>query len=159
VRPPTISNTYSGISFLIAFTKSACTQRCTRFGSSLPKTFEFCLLTVPTGPDWSQVQRLQLWLERDGDRVRLITRGGYDWTKRYPWIVVAALTNRQKRFVIDGEGRHPGCGRYLGAAANPGPSNLEAVSGQAQLIEFDVRDQRRKGAAVWKCPSYFPAQN
>jgi hypothetical protein len=35
--------------------------------------------------------------------VRLITRGGYDWTKRYPWIVEAALKNRQKRFVIDGE--------------------------------------------------------
>jgi bifunctional non-homologous end joining protein LigD len=33
----------------------------------------------------------------------LITRGGYDWTKRYPWIVEAALKNRQKRFVIDGE--------------------------------------------------------
>jgi len=23
-------------------------------------------------------------VERDGDQVRLITRGGYDWTKRYP---------------------------------------------------------------------------
>jgi len=42
-------------------------------------------------------------VERDGNRVRLITRGGYDWTKRYPWIVEAALKNRQKRFVIDGE--------------------------------------------------------
>jgi ATP-dependent DNA ligase len=39
----------------------------------------------------------------DGDRVRLITRGGYDWTKRYPWIVEAALKNRSKQFVIDGE--------------------------------------------------------
>jgi ATP-dependent DNA ligase len=28
-----------------------------------------------------------LRLERDGDRVRLITRGGYNWTDRYPWIV------------------------------------------------------------------------
>ena len=36
--------------------------------------------------------------KRDGDRVRLITRGGY----RFPWIVEAALKNRQKRFVIDG---------------------------------------------------------
>jgi ATP-dependent DNA ligase len=26
-------------------------------------------------------------VERDGDRGRLITRGGYDWTRRYPWIV------------------------------------------------------------------------
>jgi bifunctional non-homologous end joining protein LigD len=31
----------------------------------------------------------RLRLERDGDRVRLITRGGYDWTDRYPWIVEA----------------------------------------------------------------------
>jgi len=35
--------------------------------------------------------------------VRLITKGGYDWSKRYPWIVEAALKNRQKHFVIDGE--------------------------------------------------------
>jgi ATP-dependent DNA ligase len=42
-------------------------------------------------------------VERNGDRVRLITRGRYDWTKRFPWIVEAALKNRQKQFVIDGE--------------------------------------------------------
>jgi bifunctional non-homologous end joining protein LigD len=35
--------------------------------------------------------------------VRLITRGGYDWTKRYPWITEAARKNRHKQFVIDGE--------------------------------------------------------
>ena len=35
--------------------------------------------------------------------MRLITRGGYNWTDRYPWIVEAALKNRQPRFVIDGE--------------------------------------------------------
>jgi hypothetical protein len=35
--------------------------------------------------------------------VRLFTRNGYDWTKRYPWIVESALKNRQKHFVIDGE--------------------------------------------------------
>jgi len=44
----------------------------------------------------------RLRVERDEDRVRLITRGGYNWTDRYPWIVEAALKNRQKRFVIDG---------------------------------------------------------
>jgi len=42
-------------------------------------------------------------LERDGKRVRLITRGGYNWTDRYPWIVEAARKVRQKRFVLDGE--------------------------------------------------------
>jgi ATP-dependent DNA ligase len=35
--------------------------------------------------------------------VRLITRGGYKCTDRYPWIVESALKNRIKQFVIDGE--------------------------------------------------------
>jgi hypothetical protein len=39
----------------------------------------------------------------NGDRVRLFTRNGYSWTKRYPWIVESALKNGQKHFVIDGE--------------------------------------------------------
>ncbi|MGY3036178.1 ATP-dependent DNA ligase [Bradyrhizobium sp. USDA 4354] len=40
---------------------------------------------------------------RENERVRLLSRNGTDWTKRYTWIVEAALKNRQKRFVIDGE--------------------------------------------------------
>jgi ATP-dependent DNA ligase len=74
------------------------------------KAFDCCLPTrstiVPTGADWLheiKYDGYRLRVERDGDRVRLITRGGYDWTKRFPWIVEAALKNRQKRFVIDGE--------------------------------------------------------
>jgi bifunctional non-homologous end joining protein LigD len=45
----------------------------------------------------------RLRVERNGDRVRLITRNGHDWTGRYPWIVESALQNRIKQFVIDGE--------------------------------------------------------
>jgi ATP-dependent DNA ligase len=71
----------------------------------MPK-FEFCLPTlgkaVPAGPDWLHEIKYD-GFRRVGDRVRLFTRGGYDWTKRYPWIVEAARKNRQKRFVIDGE--------------------------------------------------------
>jgi bifunctional non-homologous end joining protein LigD len=74
------------------------------------KSFEFCLptraTTVPDGPDWLHEVKYdgyRLRLERDGDRVRLITKGGYNWTSRYPWIVDAALKNRVKQFVIDGE--------------------------------------------------------
>jgi ATP-dependent DNA ligase len=73
--------------------------------------FDFCIPTratsAPHGPDWLHEVKydgFRLRVERDGDRVRLIiTRGGYNWTKRFPWIVEAALKNRQKRFVIDGE--------------------------------------------------------
>jgi bifunctional non-homologous end joining protein LigD len=49
--------------------------------------------TVPSDPDWLHAIKYdgyRLRLERDGDRVRLITRGGYNWTDRYPWIVEAA---------------------------------------------------------------------
>jgi bifunctional non-homologous end joining protein LigD len=45
----------------------------------------------------------RLRLERNGDRARLITRGDYNWTDRYTWIVESALQNRHKQFVIDGE--------------------------------------------------------
>ncbi len=72
--------------------------------------FDFCLPTraasVPDGPDWLHEVKYdgyRLRLERDGSRVRLITKGGYNWTNRYPWIVEAALKNRFKQFVIDGE--------------------------------------------------------
>jgi hypothetical protein len=39
--------------------------------------------------------------------VRLLSRNGTDWTKRYPWIVDAALKNRQKHFVVDGRPPRP----------------------------------------------------
>jgi hypothetical protein len=35
--------------------------------------------------------------------VRLFTKNGHDWSKRYPWIVETALKIKQDRFVIDGE--------------------------------------------------------
>jgi bifunctional non-homologous end joining protein LigD len=73
--------------------------------------FEFCLPTraaqkVPAGPDWIHEVKYdgyRMRLERDGERVRLFSKNGSDWTPRYPWIVEAALKNHQKHFVIDGE--------------------------------------------------------
>jgi len=53
--------------------------------------FEFCLPTtgkvVPSAPEWFHeinYDGFRIRLERDEDRVRLITRGGHDWAKRYP---------------------------------------------------------------------------
>jgi len=74
------------------------------------KAFEFCLPTngnkVPAGPEWFheiKYDGYRLRVERDRDRVRLISRGGNDWTSRFPWIGEAALKNRVRQFVIDGE--------------------------------------------------------
>jgi bifunctional non-homologous end joining protein LigD len=71
--------------------------------------FDFCIpaIHVPDSPDWLHVR-----LERDGDRVRLITRGGYNWTDCYPWIVEAALKNRHRQFVIRRRGRGAGRRRW-----------------------------------------------
>jgi hypothetical protein len=41
--------------------------------------------------------------QREGKRVRLFTRNGYDWSHRFPLIVEAAQRNRHSSFVIDGE--------------------------------------------------------
>ncbi|MET4418310.1 RNA ligase family protein [Bradyrhizobium sp. RT3a] len=72
--------------------------------------FEPCIPTrgakVPAGPDWIHEIKhdgYRLIVQRDGDRVRLFTRNGHDWTDRYPRIVEAALNLRTARFVIDGE--------------------------------------------------------
>src|SRR5215472_9326586 len=76
----------------------------------MPSTFEFCLPTsatsVPNHPVWLHEVKYdgyRLRLEREGNRVRLITRGGYNWADRYPWIVETAVKNRHQQFVIDGE--------------------------------------------------------
>jgi hypothetical protein len=51
----------------------------------------------------NQYDGYRMRVERDRDRIRLISRGGYDWTSRFPWIGEAALRNRIRQFVIDGE--------------------------------------------------------
>jgi ATP-dependent DNA ligase len=58
------------------------------------------------GPGWVHEikhdgYRLMVW--RDGERVRLFTRRGFDWTLRYPWIVHSARRLSVTRFLIDGE--------------------------------------------------------
>jgi bifunctional non-homologous end joining protein LigD len=74
------------------------------------RRFEPCLpvhgKAVPDGPDWlHEIKQdgYRLIVQRDGNLVRLFTRNGHDWSKRFPAIVEAALRNRCQRFVIDGE--------------------------------------------------------
>jgi bifunctional non-homologous end joining protein LigD len=60
----------------------------------------------PSGPDWVHEIKhdgFRLMVRREGTRVRLWTRGGYDWADRFPAIVEAAGTIRARSFLIDGE--------------------------------------------------------
>jgi ATP-dependent DNA ligase len=62
---------------------------------------------VPAGPNWLHEIRHDGYrplVRRSGSAVNILTRGGYDWTSRYPAIVAAALRLPVKHFVLDGEG-------------------------------------------------------
>jgi len=105
------------------------------------KAFEFCLPTnaakVPAGREWLHEIKhdgFRIRVERDGDRVRLITRGGYDWAKRYPWIAESALKNRIRQFVIDGEAVVLGVDGIFDFSALHSGKHSEEV----QLCAFDV---------------------
>jgi hypothetical protein len=69
---------------------------------------EFCLpksgKAVPSGPDWIHEVKYDGYrrVERHGDQVKLTSRGGLDWTRRFPWIVETARKIRKTQFVIDG---------------------------------------------------------
>ncbi|WP_235884913.1 MULTISPECIES: RNA ligase family protein [Bradyrhizobium] len=73
----------------------------------------------------------RLRLELNGRTVRLITRNGHNWTDRSPWIVKAALRNREQEFVINGEAV------VLGV---DGVSDFNALHSrrQVQLYAFDL---------------------
>lgn len=61
---------------------------------------------VPASPAWLHEVKYdgyRLMLVRDQARVRLLSKGGIDWTKRFPLIVESALKIRRQRFVVDGE--------------------------------------------------------
>ena len=78
---------------------------------------------VPAAPDWIyeiKYDGYRIVVVRDGDRVRLLTKNGHDWTSRFPWIAEFALRNRQKRFVIDGEAVVLGVDGVVGVAQGQG---------------------------------------
>src|SRR2546427_7288151 len=62
--------------------------------------------TVPAGPQWIHEIKhdgYRLIVRREGERVRVFTRRGYDWSDRYPGIVYAAKKLRVGSATIDGE--------------------------------------------------------
>jgi bifunctional non-homologous end joining protein LigD len=63
--------------------------------------------TVPDGPRWAfeiKHDGFRFIVRRDGDRVRVFSRHGKDWTDKVPLIVQAMLTLPVKSATLDGEG-------------------------------------------------------
>ena len=68
-----------------------------------------CLPTskrAPTGPEWVHEIKhdgYRLIIRRDGNRVRLYTRRGYNWSHRFPLIVDGVMRLKVRSVMIDGE--------------------------------------------------------
>jgi bifunctional non-homologous end joining protein LigD len=61
---------------------------------------------IPTGPAWVREIKFdgfRMIVRRDGDRVRLLTRNGHDWSEKYPAITEAARRLKPTSIVLDGE--------------------------------------------------------
>src|SRR5580698_7596517 len=80
-----------------------------RRSSHPPGFIEPCIPTVamrvPVGPLWIHEVKQDGYrmIARRGDAVRLLTRNGFDWTKRYPLIAAALERLPAKSATIDGE--------------------------------------------------------
>jgi ATP-dependent DNA ligase len=60
----------------------------------------------PEGPEWLHEIKhdgFRIMARRDGAGIRLITRGGYDWSSRFSAVVEAVNRLRARSFLIDGE--------------------------------------------------------
>ena len=76
-----------------------------------PGFIEPCLptvaLRVPAGPQWVHEIKhdgYRLLVRKSAGNVRIYTRRGADWTKRFPAIVEAASKIKAASFYLDGEG-------------------------------------------------------
>ena len=90
--------------------------------------------------------RNSLRLKRDGNASRLITRGGYDWARRYPSMVEAARKYRQSRLVIGGEVIIRSADLRGGAAAGLRGRRARPTGGldrrQRLALKREARDRR-----------------
>lgn len=76
----------------------------------MPDRLDPCLAllkpTVPTGSDWAfevKWDGYRLAIHIEPKRVRIITRGGHDWTDRFPAIATAAQMIGVGTAILDGE--------------------------------------------------------
>jgi bifunctional non-homologous end joining protein LigD len=81
------------------------------FADPMPERIEPCLALLqskaPQGPDWAfevKWDGYRLAVHRGPDGVRVITRGGHDWTHRFPSIAAAAAEIDAASFILDERG-------------------------------------------------------
>jgi bifunctional non-homologous end joining protein LigD len=105
---------------------------------------------VPAGPQWAYEIKhdgFRFICRRDGDRVRVYSRNGRDWTDRVPLIAEALTKLQVKSVTLDGEGvvcRADGVSDFDRLrAANGRLGSREAFLYAFDLLEIDGEDLRR----------------
>lgn len=92
---------------------------------------------APVGPDWVYEIKhdgYRLMVRKDGEAVRVFTRRGVDWTKRFPRIVEAVRRLKATSVLIDGEGIV-----YDGAGMpNFDPLRSHNHGKEVSLVAFDL---------------------
>jgi bifunctional non-homologous end joining protein LigD len=119
---------------------------------AFPRLIRPCLPMVaaapPVDPDWIHEIKhngFRLIARRDGKRVRLLTRNGYNWANRFPLIVEAVRALRAASCLIDGEAIIcDGDGLADFERLRSRRHDDEAVLCAFDLIELDGRDLRRE---------------
>jgi ATP-dependent DNA ligase len=101
----------------------------------------------PAGSDWVHEIKhdgYRLQVQRSGDTVRLFTRRGYDWSRRYPAIASTVAQLRARSFTIDGEAVVCGPdGIAIFDALHRHGTVSEAMLYAFDLLELDGEDVRR----------------
>jgi len=110
-------------------------------------------------PDWlHEIKRdgYRLLVQR-GERVRLFTRNGHDWTARYPLIIEAAPRNRCSSFVVDGEAvllgvdgisRKRLSDRWRRFCGGPEPDPAEQAAFSSQIVGGSILRNNRAAPPV-----------
>lgn len=118
------------------------------FRDPMPDRVEPCLATlaakVPAGPQWAfeikwDGYRLHIHVEPSG--VRIITRGGHDWTHRFPAIAAAAADLGAGTAILDGEAvvlDEQGRSTFSGLQQVLGGRGGKRVAPEAMFYSFDI---------------------
>jgi bifunctional non-homologous end joining protein LigD len=81
-------------------------QRAGPFADLIEPSHPTLVAKPPAGPGWLHEIKhdgFRMFARRDGERVRLITRNGFDWAARYPLVVKAVAALKARSCLIDGE--------------------------------------------------------
>ncbi|MDM9619065.1 non-homologous end-joining DNA ligase [Rhizobium sp. S96] len=114
----------------------------------MPERIEPCLALLkpkpPTGPDWTYEVKwdgYRVAVHIEPKRVRVLTRGGHDWTHRFPAIVDAAKQLGVATAILDGEAvvlDEQGRSDFSALQQSLGGRGGKLVTNAAILVAFDL---------------------